>query len=264
MKVFVLLALIAAASAADYNQAYGYGMPEMQEGVAPTGNAAAAAQAAPAADNVAAAAAPQAAPQAAPEQEDPNAGAAALAAPVGTDAAAPGQAEEDKKEVARPAPMSPAKDYPANQNLPPAERPEYRCELCMMVIGRKLQRHTLCDSLEHERDVNTCHSVVETLTVYDRYLVDWLYGDGCQRSTTSLGPSGNAVWRNVKPCPAHVVCSWMIHTFTDGGKRTFCQFEDTKYRRSPAFHLKHHIPTSEVEESNEHFSSPTAAPGSQE
>lgn len=144
-------------------------------------------------------------------------------------------------EANRPAPQHPSAEYEKNLSKPLAKRPDYSCEICMMVMGRKIaDSDELCGGLEHEDDRAICWNVVRALTAYDRYTIDWLYHSGCLRKTSSNK------WMQTIPCPPHVLCSWMMWT-NNNIERPFCQFFVTKYKRSEDFHKMHRLPLEKEE-----------------
>merc|ERR1711988_601462 len=93
----------------------------------------------------------------------------------------------------------------------------YKCEICITVLERKETHQHLCAGLEYYHE--TCYEVMTSLLHWDQWVVYWLHTGGCHR-ITSVGLA------TAKPCPAHVVCSWITSPVD---RQPFCP-PDTTYR----------------------------------
>lgn len=95
----------------------------------------------------------------------------------------------------------------------------YKCEICITVLERKETHQHLCAGLEYYHE--TCYEVMTSLLHWDQWVVYWLHTGGCHR----ILPVGLAT---AKPCPAHVVCSWITSPVD---RQPFCPPDHTY--RSP-------------------------------
>merc|ERR1719199_637697 len=95
----------------------------------------------------------------------------------------------------------------------------YKCEICITVLERKETHQHLCAGLEYYHE--TCYEVMTSLLHWDQWVVYWLHTGGCHR----ISPVGLAT---AKPCPAHVVCSWITSPVD---RQPFCPPDHTY--RSP-------------------------------
>lgn len=102
----------------------------------------------------------------------------------------------------------------------------YKCEVCMTVMQRHevgAKEESLCAGLEYYGPV--CQNIKAAMLRYEKWMKQWLFGNGCLKVT----PIGLA---STKPCPPHVVCSWMVCPSDGADKEPFCPPDGT-YKSAP-------------------------------
>ena len=105
----------------------------------------------------------------------------------------------------------------ALEHNPPSSADEYKCEICMTVVQRREDHApgSECTGLEFYHE--TCAEILQSFIHWGDWVDTWLTQYGCHKVT----PVGLAI---AKPCPGHVVCSWITSPID---RQPFCPADQT-------------------------------------